>query len=319
MMTHQTANTVRQSRSKVGGAYASDAAPFIRGVLKHPMLTADEELALARRWADHGDVEASDRLVTSHLRLVVKIAMGYRGYGLPVDDLISQGNVGLMQAVQRFDPERGFRLSTCAMWWIRAAIQEYIINSWSMVKMGTTADQKKLFFNLRRIKMQLQAWEEGDLTPENVRQIATTLNVSETSVTDMNRRLAGSDPSLNAPVRADGESQWQDFLVDNEDNQEQRLAARQEDGFQRRLLAGAMQHLTDREREIVAARHLVESPATLEVLGRRFGVSRERVRQIEVGALGKLKKAVAGASGGGRPTPFVRGLSGSPTGHARAA
>jgi RNA polymerase sigma-32 factor len=319
MMTNQTTTTIRQSRSKVGGAHGSDAAPFIRGVLKQPMLTADEELALARRWAEHGDIEASDRLVTSHLRLVVKIAMGYRGYGLPVDDLISQGNLGLMQAVHRFDPNRGFRLSTYAMWWIRAAIQEYIINSWSMVKMGTTADQKKLFFNLRRIKMQLQALEDGDLTPENTRRIATSLGVPESAVTDMNRRLAGSDPSLNAPVRAEGESQWQDFLVDDEDNQEERLAARQEGGFQRRLLTGAMRHLTEREREIVAARHLVESPATLEVLGRRFGVSRERVRQIEVGALGKLKKAVAGASGDGRPNLFARSGIGDAIGCARAA
>jgi RNA polymerase sigma-32 factor len=288
-------------------------------VLKQPMLTADEELALARRWAEHGDIEASNRLVTSHLRLVVKIAMGYRGYGLPVDDLISQGNLGLMRAVHRFDPNRGFRLSTYAMWWIRAAIQEYIINSWSMVKMGTTADQKKLFFNLRRIKIQLQAWEEGDLTPENTRRIATSLSVPEASVTDMNRRLAGTDPSLNAPVRAEGESQWQDFLVDDEDNQEERLAARQEGGFQRRLLAGAMQHLTEREREIVSARHLVESPATLEVLGRRFGVSRERVRQIEVGALGKLKQAVAGKAGNGALALLSRGFPRTPAGQAHAA
>jgi len=318
-MIDQKANTIRRSGPRFGGAHDADAASFIRGALKHPMLTADEELALARRWADHGDVEASDRLVTSHLRLVFKIAMGYRGYGLPVDDLISQGNLGLMQAVQRFDPERGFRLSTYAMWWIRAAIQEYIINSWSMVKMGTTADQKKLFFNLRRIKMQLQAWEEGDLTPENTRHIATSLGVPEAAVTDMNRRLSGSDPSLNAPVRAEGESQWQDFLVDDEDNQEERLAARQEGGFQRHLLAGAMRHLTDREREIVTARHLVESPATLEVLGRRFGVSRERVRQIEAGALGKLKEAVSGASGNGRTAGLDRDLYGSKMEHARAA
>jgi RNA polymerase sigma-32 factor len=283
------------------------------------MLTADEEMALARRWAEHGDIKASDRLVTSHLRLVVKIAMGYRGYGLPVDDLISQGNVGLMQSVQRFDPDRGFRLSTYAMWWIRAAIQEYIINSWSMVKMGTTADQKKLFFNLRRIKMQLQALEDGDLTPENTRRIATSLGVPEVAVTDMNRRLAGSDPSLNAPIRAEGESQWQDFLVDDGDNQEERLAARQEGGFQRRLVAGAMQHLTEREREIVAARHFVDSPATLEVLGRRFGVSRERVRQIEVGALGKLKRAVAGDAGNGANALFAGGFPRTTAGQASAA
>lgn len=318
-MTRPTANTIPQSRSKLGAAHDSDAAAFIRGVLKQPMLTADEELALARRWAEHGDIEASDRLVTSHLRLVVKIAMGYRGYGLPVDDLISQGNVGLMQAVQRFDPHRGFRLSTYAMWWIRAAIQEYIINSWSMVKMGTTADQKKLFFNLRRIKIRLQAWEEGDLTPENTRRIATSLGVPEAAVTDMNRRLAGADPSLNTPLRSEGEAQWQDFLVDDEDNQEERLAAHQEGGLQRRLLAGAMQHLTEREREIVAARHFVDSPATLEVLGRHFGVSRERVRQIEAGALEKLKKAVDGTSGGGRRAPITRSGASDANGCARAA
>jgi RNA polymerase sigma-32 factor len=318
-MIDQKTNTTRRSGSRFGGAPDADAASFIRGAMKHPMLTANEELALARRWADHGDVEASDRLVTSHLRLAVKIAMGYRGYGLPVDDLISQGNLGLLQAVQRFDPERGFRLSTYAMWWIRAAIQEYIINSWSMVKIGTTADQKKLFFNLRRIKMQLQAWEEGDLTPEHTSRIAASLCVPEVAVTDMNRRLAGSDPSLNSPVRAEGESQRQDFLVDDEDNQEERLAARQESGFQRRLLAGAMQHLSEREREIVAARHLVDSPATLEVLGRRFGVSREGVRQIEGDALGKLKKAVAGTCGDGRAASLVRDLSGSRMEHARAA
>jgi len=319
MMIKQKSNTVRQSRSKLGGEHDSDASSFIRRVVKEPMLTADEELALARRWAEHGDIEASDRLVTSHLRLVVKIAMGYRGYGLPVDDLISQGNVGLMQSVQRFDPDRGFRLSTYAMWWIRAAIQEYIINTWSMVKMGTTADQKKLFFNLRRIKMQLQALEDGDLTPENTRRIATSLNVPEGAVTDMNRRLAGSDPSLNAPIRAEGESQWQDFLVDDGDNQEERLEARQEGGFQRKLVAGAMQHLTEREREIVAARHFVDSPATLEVLGRRFGVSRERVRQIEVGALGKLKRAVAGEAGIGASALFAGGFPRATAGQARAA
>jgi RNA polymerase sigma-32 factor len=317
-MIDQKANTIRRSGPRFAGTHDADAASFIRGALKHPMLTADEEVALARRWADHGDVEASDQLVTSHLRLVVKMAMGYRGYGLPVDDLISQGNLGLVQAVQRFDPERGFRLSTYAMWWIRAAIQEYIINSWSMVKMGTTADQKKLFFNLRRIKMQLRAWEEGDLTPENTGRIATSLGVSEAAVTDMNRRLSGSDPSLNAPVRAEGESQWQDFLVDGDDNQEERLAARQEGSFQRRLLAGAMRHLTEREREIVAARHLVDSPATLEVLGRRFGVSRERVRQIEGGALGKLKKAVGGTHDESHPALFARGGTGD-KGRARAA
>jgi RNA polymerase sigma-32 factor len=205
------------------------------------------------------------------------------------------------------------------MWWIRAAIQEYIINSWSMVKTGTTAEQKKLFFNLRRTKMQLQAWEEGDLTPENVRRIATALNVSESSVTDMNRRLAGSDPSLNGPIRGEGESQWQDFLVDEGDNQEERLAAGEERGFQRRLLAGAMEHLTKREREIVTARHLVEFPATLEVLGRQFGVSRERVRQIEAGALGKLKQGVGGHAGNGTPTRLAQDFPHIPASQSHAA
>jgi len=318
-MIDQKANTIRRSGSSFGRAPGAGTASFIRGVLKQPMLTADEELALARRRDNHGEVKASDRLISSHLKLVVKIAMGYRSYGLPVDDLISQGNLGLVQAVQRFDPERGFRLSTYAIWWIRAAIQDYIINSRSMVKMGTTADQKKLFFNLRRLKIQLQAWEEGDLSLENTRRIASSLNVPEAAVTYMNRRLSGTDSSLNAPVRAEGETQWQDFLVDDEDNQEERLAARQEGGFQRLLLAGAMRNLTDREREIVTARHLVDSPATLEVLGRRFGLSRERVRQIEAGALGKLKEAVSGASGNGRTAGLDRDLYGSKMEHARAA
>jgi len=319
MTLHRKAGSSTRATSNVVGADAANFGHYFRSVQKQPLLSADEELSLARRWADHGDTEASDRLANSHLRLVIKIAMGYRGYGLPVDDLISQGNLGLMQAVQRFDPERGFRLSTYAMWWIRAAIQEYIINSWSMVKMGTTSDQKKLFFNLRRIKMQLQAWEAGDLTPENVHHIAATLNVSEASVTDMNRRLAGTDPSLNGPVRGEGESQWQDFLVDEDDNQEERLAAREESGFQRGLLAGAMKYLTKREREIVAARHLIESPTTLEVLGRRFGISRERVRQIEAGALGKLKQAVAGNEGSGAIASLAQGFPRTPAGQAHAA
>lgn len=286
---------MRQSSSSFSGSHRADANAYFSRIQKEPLLTAETEQALSRRWVDHGDVEACHRLAGSHLRLVVKIAMGFRGYGLPVDDLISQGNLGLVQAVQRFDPERGFRLSTYAMWWIRAAIQEYIIHSWSMVKMGTTANQKKLFFNLRRLKSRLKAWEDGDLTPENLRNIASTLNVPETAVTDMNRRLAGADRSLNAPMRDEGESQWQDRLVDEQDNQEELVAAHEEGRYRRQLLAGAMEHLTEREREIVAERHLVEAPATLEVLGQRYGVSPERVRQIEVGALGKLKTAVAKA------------------------
>ncbi len=308
-----------QSTSNFSGAYQADASAYIRRTQKQPLLTAETEQALARRWIDHGDVEASDRLAGSHLRLVIKIAMGYRGYGLPVDDLISQGNLGLMQAIQRFDPDRGFRLSTYAMWWIRAAIHEYIIRSWSMVKMGTTSDQKKLFFNLRRLKRRLKAWEDGDLTPENVRHIASTLDVSETAVTDMNRRLAGADRSLNAPVRDEGESQWQDWLVDEQDSQEDRLAAHEEGSYQRRLLAGAMEHLTERERDIVAERHLVEAPATLEVLGQRYGVSRERVRQIEAGALGKLKTAVAKAVESRETAIVARSFDASLAEHARAA
>ncbi|MGF1641744.1 MAG: RNA polymerase sigma factor RpoH [Rhodospirillales bacterium] len=274
-------------------AVEPETSAYIRRIQKLPLLSAEEEGALARRWVNEGDVAASHRLVNSHLRLVVKIAMGYRGYGLPVDDLISQGNLGLMQAVQRFDPDRGFRLSTYAMWWIRAAIQEYIINSWSLVKLGTTSDQKKLFFNLRRIKARLKAWEEGDLAPETVTAIAAALGVPEGTVTDMNRRLAGGDQSLNAPLRSEGESEWQDWLIDDDDDQEVRLAAREEGGYRRDVLAEALGHLSERERQIVAARHLVDQPATLEALGHRYGVSRERVRQIEAGAVAKLKKAAS--------------------------
>ncbi|TVR97245.1 MAG: RNA polymerase sigma factor RpoH [Rhodospirillales bacterium] len=282
---------------------------YIRRVQKFPLLTAEQELMLAKRFAANGDKDAAHALVSSHLRLVAKIAMGYRGYGLPVDELISQGNLGLMQAVDRFDPERGYRLATYAMWWIRAAIQEYIVHSWSLVKMGTTSEQKKLFFNLRRIKRQIQAVEEGDLHPENVTEIATRLKVPEAEVVSMNRRLAGSDASLNAPLRDESESEWQDWLMDETEDQEARLAATQERDEQRRMLGSAMGALSARERDIVSERHLNESPMTLEALSRRYGISRERVRQIEVGALAKLKKAVHKESRRGA-FPATRGPDG---------
>jgi len=248
---------------------------------------------LAKRWREHGDKDAAHKLVTSHLRLVAKIAMGYRGYGLPLSELISEGNVGMMQAVKRFDPDRGFRLATYAMWWIRAAIQEYVLHSWSLVKMGTTAAQKKLFFNLRKIKGQLQAIDEGDLSPENVKRIAKELAVPESDVVSMNRRLSAPDNSLNAPLRADGDGgEWQDWLVDEGPTQETRLGDRQELGLRRDLLLNAMTHLTARERDILVERRLKDEPATLEDLSQKYGISRERVRQIEVRAFEKLQKAI---------------------------
>jgi len=265
---------------------------YLQEIRKFPMLTADEEYMLAKRWKAHEDPEAAQRLVTSHLRLVAKIAMGYRGYGLPLSELISEGNVGMMQAVKRFDPDRGFRLATYAMWWIRAAIQEYILHSWSLVKMGTTAAQKKLFFNLRKLKGQLQAIDEGDLSPENVKKIATELDVPEADVVSMNRRLASPDHSLNAPLRADSEGEWQDWLVDERETQETRLGDRQELGLRRDLLAKAMSHLNDREKRILTERRLKENPTTLEDLSQQYGISRERVRQIEVRAFEKLQKAI---------------------------
>jgi RNA polymerase sigma-32 factor len=267
-------------------------AKYLQRIRKYPMLDAAEEARLARAWIEHGDRDAAHRLVTSHLRLVVKIAMGYRGYGLPLGELISEGNIGMMQAVKRFDPDRGFRLATYAMWWIRASIQEYILHSWSLVKIGTTAAQKKLFFNLRKLKGQMQAIEEGDLDPEQVRSIADTLNVAPGEVIQMNRRIASPDASLNAPLREDGEGDWQDWLVDAAESQEVRIAEHQEVTNRRRLLAGAIQTLNDREREIIAERRLKEEPATLEQLSKRFGISRERVRQIEVRAFQKLQKGV---------------------------
>ena len=265
---------------------------YLQEIRKFPMLQPEQEYMLAKRWREHGDREAAHKLVTSHLRLVAKIAMGYRGYGLPLSELISEGNVGMMQAVKRFDPDRGFRLATYAMWWIRAAIQEYVLHSWSLVKMGTTAAQKKLFFNLRKIKGQLQAIDEGDLSPENVRKIATELGVPEEDVVNMNRRLAAPDNSLNAPLRSDSEGEWQDWLVDESPDQEDRLGERQELGLRRDLLREAMKLLTGRERDILVERRLKDEPATLEDLSEKYGISRERVRQIEVRAFEKLQKTI---------------------------
>lgn len=256
------------------------------------MLEPQEEYMLAKRWREYEDTEAAQRLITSHLRLVARIAMGYRGYGLPIGEVVSEGNVGLMQAVKRFDPDKGFRLATYAMWWIRAAIQEYILRSWSLVKMGTTASQKKLFFNLRKVKSQLQAFEDGDLRPDQVEQIAIKLGVPEDDVISMNRRLAG-DSSLNAPLRADSESgEWQDWLVDETVDQETALADREESDLRRGFLALAMDTLNDREKRIFTARRLLDEPLTLEELSAEFGVSRERIRQIEVRAFEKVQKAV---------------------------
>ena len=265
---------------------------YLQEIRKFPMLTAEEELALSKRWRDTEDLEAAHQLVTSHLRLVAKIAMGYRGYGLPIGELISEGNVGMMQAVKRFDPDRGFRLATYAMWWIRAAIQEYILHSWSLVKMGTTAAQKKLFFNLRRLKGQMQAIDDGDLQPEQVTEIARVLAVPEQDVVNMNRRLAAPDNSLNAPVRADGEGEWQDWLVDQSDSQETELADRQELTGRKALLANALKTLNERERHILIERRLKDEPTTLEDLSQQYAISRERVRQIEVRAFEKLQKAM---------------------------
>jgi len=265
---------------------------YLQDIRKFPMLRPEEELELARRWRDTEDEQAAHRLVTSHLRLVAKIAMGYRGYGLPVGELISEGNVGMMQAVKRFDPDRGFRLATYAMWWIRAAIQEYILHSWSLVKMGTTAAQKKLFFNLRRLKGQMAAFEEGDLQPEQVAKIAHTLQVPEQDVVSMNRRLSAPDNSLNAPLRADSEGEWQDWLVDDSDNQETVLAEAEDMGNRKQLLGDALKTLNERERHILIERRLKDEPTTLEELSQQYNISRERVRQIEVRAFEKLQKSM---------------------------
>jgi alternative sigma factor RpoH len=270
-------------------------ARYLQHIRKFPMLSPEEEQDLSIRWVEQGDVQAAHKLVTSHLRLVAKIAMGYRGYGLPLSELISEGNVGMMQAVIRFDPSRGFRLATYSMWWIRAAIQEYILHSWSLVKMGTTAAQKKLFFNLRKLKGQMQAIEDGDLLPEHVTTIATRLNVPENDVIQMNRRIGNPDTSLNAPLREEGDGEWQDWLVDQDEGQESRLANSEEMDARRELLAGAMKMLSERERQILAERRLKENPTTLEHLSQRYGISRERVRQIEVRAFEKLQKSVKNA------------------------
>jgi RNA polymerase sigma-32 factor len=266
---------------------------YLSEIRKFPMLPKDEEFMLAKRWAEHQDPKAAHKLVTSHLRLVAKIAMGYRGYGLPVGEVISEGNVGLMQAVKKFDPDRGFRLATYAMWWIKASIQEYVLRSWSLVKMGTTAAQKKLFFNLRKVKSEISALEDGDLRHEHVEQIATKLGVAEHEVVEMNRRLGG-DASLNSPIRSDGdgEGEWQDWLADDSASQESVLAEQEEADNRHRALLDALSVLNDRERRIFEARRLAEDPITLEDLSEEFGVSRERVRQIEVRAFEKVQKAV---------------------------
>ncbi|MXN47554.1 RNA polymerase sigma factor RpoH [Shinella kummerowiae] len=266
---------------------------YLDEIRKFPMLEPQQEYMLAKRYQEHGDRTAAHELVTSHLRLVAKIAMGYRGYGLPIGEVVSEGNVGLMQAVKKFDPERGFRLATYAMWWIKASIQEYILRSWSLVKMGTTANQKRLFFNLRRMKSKIQAIDDGDLRPDQVKEIATKLKVSEDEVVSMNRRLTG-DASLNAPIKAsEGESgQWQDWLVDDHDSQEQTLIEQDELDTRRAMLARAMDVLNDRERRIFEARRLAEDPVTLEELSTEFDISRERVRQIEVRAFEKVQEAV---------------------------
>jgi RNA polymerase sigma-32 factor len=265
---------------------------YLHEIRNFPMLEAREESILAKRWREHGDADAAHRLVTSHLRLVAKIAMGFRGYRLPLSELISEGNVGMVQAVNRFDPDRGFRLATYARWWIRAAIQEYVLHSWSLVKIGTTAAQKRLFFNLQRLKGQIRAIEEGDLTPEHVARIAKELDVPAGDVISMNRRMMGPDHSLNAPLQADGESEWQDGLVDDSASQETSLADRQELGLRRGLLRTAMTHLAERDRDIFAERRLKKVPSTLEDLSAKYGISRERVRQIEVRTFEKLQKAM---------------------------
>jgi RNA polymerase sigma-32 factor len=270
----------------------SGLSRYLEEIRRFPMLEPQEEFMLAKRWREHGDRDAAHRLVTSHLRLVAKIAMGYRGYGLPIAEVVSEGNVGLMQAVKRFEPDKGFRLATYAMWWIKAAIQEYILRSWSLVKMGTTANQKKLFFNLRKAKSKISALQEGDMRPDQVKLIAKRLGVTEQDVVDMNRRLGG-DSSLNAPIRDDGDAgEWQDWLADDSESQETVLAEHEELDNRRKALSDALGVLNDRERRIFEARRLADSPITLEDLAAEFGVSRERVRQIEVRAFEKVQKAV---------------------------
>jgi RNA polymerase sigma-32 factor len=277
---------------------------YLAEIKKFPILAPEEEYMLAKRWTEHQDTDAAAKLVNSHLRLVAKIAMGYRGYGLPVSELISEGNIGLMQGVKKFEPERGFRLATYAMWWIRASIQEFILRSWSLVKMGTTAAQKKLFFNLRRMKNQIEAFEDGDLKPEDVTKIATDLGVSEEDVISMNRRMAmGGDTSLNVPLREEGDGQWQDWLVDTDPLQDERVADAQESEVRHELLIEAMKALNDREKHILTERRLTDEPKTLEELSQVYDVSRERIRQIEVRAFEKLQKALMGLAGERRLLP----------------
>ena len=279
---------------------------YLAEIKKFPILAPEEEFMLAKRWAEHQDTDAAAKLVNSHLRLVAKIAMGYRGYGLPVSELISEGNIGLMQGVKKFEPDRGFRLATYAMWWIRASIQEFILRSWSLVKMGTTAAQKKLFFNLRRMKNQIEAFEDGDLKPADVTKIATDLGVSEEDVISMNRRMAmGGDTSLNVPLREDGEGTWQDWLVDAEPLQDERVAEAQETRVRHDLLVEAMQSLNEREKHILTERRLTDEPKTLEELSQVYDVSRERIRQIEVRAFEKLQKALMSLAGERRLLPAM--------------
>jgi RNA polymerase sigma-32 factor len=282
---------------------------YLQEIRKFPMLAPEEEFMLGKRWKEHGDTKAAHKLITSHLRLVAKIAMGYRGYGLPIGEVISEGNIGLMQAVKKFEPDKGFKLATYAMWWIKASIQEFVLRSWSLVKIGTTASQKKLFFNLRKIKGRIQALEEGDLKPENVKYIAKTLGVEESDVISMNRRMSG-DTSLNAPLRsdADGDGEWQDWLVDDKDSQETVLVENQESAMRTGLLGDALTKLNDRERRVIEARKLQDEPATLDDLSKEFNVSRERIRQIEVRAFEKLQKAVKNAAQKAL-TPKVRALT----------
>ena len=269
---------------------------YLQEIKKFPILTAEEEFMLAKRYKEYGDTKAAHKLVTSHLRLVAKIAMGYRGYGLPVTDLISEGNVGIMQAVKRFDPEKGFRLATYAMWWIRAQIQEYVLHSWSLVKIGTTAAQKKLFFNLRKLKNQLTAIDSGNLSPENVREIATRLNVKEAEVIDMNNRLYGGDQSLNVKVSDEAETEWQDMLVDQNEIQDEILEKKNEMSYRKQIFKKAFEVLNEREKEILTLRKLRDKPLKLEELSAKFNISRERVRQIEEKALEKLQKQVSNIS-----------------------
>ena len=288
---------------------------YLEEIRRFPMLEPQEEYMLAKRWREHEDSDAAHRLVTSHLRLVAKIAMGYRGYGLPISEVVSEGNVGLMQAVKRFEPEKGFRLATYAMWWIKAAIQEYILRSWSLVKMGTTANQKKLFFNLRKAKSKISALEEGDMRPDQVKLIAKRLGVTEQDVVDMNRRLGG-DASLNTPIREDGDAgEWQDWLVDDKVSQETTLAATEELDNRKKALTDALSVLNDRERRIFEARRLAEDPITLEDLADEFQVSRERVRQIEVRAFEKVQKAVKNRVAAMETPPAAAALAAQPTMH----